>query len=351
MRFFVILAILGLVAGLRSHFLCNNASEPTLGEIFHLLSPIDLSVPSISSPADNPLEPTSFSGVLVDIWQKSFVQISQSFYETKFPLAYLISDGVFILNLTTHSQEDFAIDAVVLREKHWSQRYLCRLMREVFSSQEPSSSLSTFCGCWTGGVSLAQYYGESRARDYAPSRSEYDWCVYSDPCLGQFSSSEPHICRITVDPLTSSCLGASKFSWSHTPLERVASYQLEMRTLKSQRWDEFFSSALLGICQNIRHVPSPLQPLLEQCYAIYDHIHIHILPTVCEWVPIYVVNALIALTFLSVEDSVASHPLLRFGVAIFLGIFFAVVWVVIIIYRFPTSPPSPYQSLHPTSPP
>jgi hypothetical protein len=332
MRFFFALAILELAMSLRSPFICNNASEPTFGEILHLLSPVEINQEHFFSLGDHS-KPTSFSGVLVNIWQSVFVQISQTFYESKFPLAYLISDGVFTLNLTTHSQEDFAVDAVILKEKHWSQRYVCQFVRELLPSQQ--SSWSSFCGCWTGGVSLAQYYGEKRARDYAPSRSEYDWCVYSDPCQGQFPPSEPHICRITVDPLTSSCLASSKFSWSDTPLEKVVSYKLEMRTLKSQRWDEFISSALLGVCQNIRHVPSQLQPLLEECYAIYDHIHIHVLPAVCEWVPIYVVNALIALTFLSVEDSVASHPLLRFGVAVFLGLFFAVVWVVLVIYRFP----------------
>jgi uncharacterized protein YacL len=55
---------------------------------------------------------------------------------------------------------------------------------------------------------------------------------------------------------------------------------------------------------------------------------------VCQWIPIYAANALIAVTFLSIEDSVASHPVLRLIVAITLGFLLALVVAVLVLYRF-----------------
>lgn len=300
-------------------FICNNASEPTFGEIFQLLSPagIDLTTPP-SYQSSN-----SFPDILINVWGNIFSQVSQSFYSIKFPLAYLVSDGVFTLSHVSDHYGDLLADAVIIKEKHWSQRLICSLARRF----APSHSLSTFCGCWSG-LSLLQYYGERRAKDYLPGMSEHDWCVVTEPCQGQFSSSDLH-CRIVVDPLTSACVASSKFSLHADPrLEQIVSYRLEVRTLKTQNWDETISLTFLKLCHSL-NVPQ----LRESCYSIYDYSHLHIIPFICQTIPIYIVNALIAVTFLSIEDSVASHPLLRFVVAVVLGLILALIWALVVLYR------------------
>jgi hypothetical protein len=80
-------------------------------------------------------------------------------------------------------------------------------------------------------------------------------------------------------------------------------------------------SALLTFCDALQYLPGHwAEGAREQCYAAYDFLHIHVLPMVCQWIPIYAANALIAVTFLSIEDSVASHPVLRLIVAITLSL-------------------------------
>jgi hypothetical protein len=324
-----------LVFGLqRPPVICNNASEPTFGEILHLLSPIEIDRHIFESSQHSPHPSQPLPDIFVYAWQNILFQISKSFYFTKFPLAYLISDGVFTISLDTEARVDFAGDAVLIKEKHWSQRYLCHLVQEPVAS----STFSSFCGCWSG-ISPAQYYGERRAKDYIPNNNEHDWCIHLEPCQGQdqlSSSPGPNECRVVVDPLTASCLASSRFSSPADPLQmnEIASYHLEVRNLKTQRWDEWISSALLACCDAFRHVPGVwAEGAREQCYAIYDYLHIHMLPVVCQWIPVYVVNALIAVAFLSIEDSVASHPLLRLLVAVTVGFFLAIVVAVLVVYR------------------
>lgn len=324
----ILLAVLAVaispVFSLRRPLVCNNASEPTFGEIFHLLSPIEIDGQIFVDPPT--LEGAkSFPEILLNVWRNVFFDVSMAFSSTKFPLAYLLSDGIFVLNMLSDPYGDLLADAVVIREKHWSQRYICTIARKFL----PSHSSSAFCGCWSG-VSLVQYYGERRAKDYLPGRSEHDWCVFTEPCQGQFGGSES-LCRIAVDPLTSSCVASSKFSLQPDPhLDQMISYRLEMRTLKSQKWDEILSLTFLNFCHHFVHFPQ----LRDQCYSVYDYVHVSLLPVLCNAVPIYILNGVIAIAFLSVEESIASHPLLRFVVAVTLGLVLALVWAMVAVYRF-----------------
>lgn len=186
-----------------------------------------------------------------------------------------------------------------------------------------------------GSVSLLQYYGKDRAEYFTPESPINDWCVYTESCNNQFKHELSSSCQIYVDPFVTSCIASSKFSpLSYEQKSKIVSYNLQIRTLKTERWDQTFSSIHQSICKYIEHITSKDSEISQQCLIIYEFIQTNILSVVCSWIPIYLANVVIAVIFLSVEDSVASHPLFRFFVAIVVGIFLGLLWVFLVIYRY-----------------
>jgi hypothetical protein len=97
--------------------ICNFASEPTFGEIFELISPVD--IPDIS------VDKITKSGNSVDeVILKSggsvLSRIIQTIANAKFPLGFLISDGVYELDLLKYQPSFPAIE--LLQKKPLSQQ-------------------------------------------------------------------------------------------------------------------------------------------------------------------------------------------------------------------------------------
>ena len=202
------------------------------------------------------------------------------------------------------------------------------------------------CGCWTG-VGLNDFAGD-RANVFVDRDDDtMDWCVHLNPLgLGVDPPSSSDRTRkrlVTVDPLISSCLViiSDSSSSSSSPVE--LQYSLVMPTVGSAlspllqsvgaAWSLIVTETT-GLCWDPQHlqkdstVYSSAKDLLSWVYSYLHYVSSPLLAA-----PLYPALWLLATGLLSIEHDLAASPVVKYAAAAFLGLFFAFLWVAILLYR------------------
>lgn len=317
--------------------LCNHAAEPSVGEILGEVSPFHAS--NVKETVESLFSSSSFSSssggekvdhhrLLMMAYQEIIGDAAETISQTKVPLASLISDGVFNVSTSKFNGSTIESDIKLIQKKPLLQRLLCSVVQ--FSPLQWTEGLAevlppalNLCRCWGGSMSLSDAalsvssLGSDRVLDASP-RSD-DWCVATgSPCHEGTEEHESDRCVIHVDPFRPACvLFLAASSGEDTP-DSSEYYSFEVPTLLDvdvmKSWLESWS----------RH---------SAALASFYEVGMTFLAPVLAHVPYYPAMLALATFLLLIEEDIADSKLVQLLVTIGLGVFLAVIAVVLAVYK------------------